>query len=453
MSLDLRSAPPRSPCVELGGLVLFARTIDKGRAKMAGTAGDYKIGPGLSAYLLEWLGLDEAALLAALAEHPDDRAMVHWLRANTDAASYQSINERLRIRALRDAEHRAQMTPAYPLLAARPDLSNWFEVLDYDDALAFGLPAVTAPRRYVTFAGADGIAHGGIIAGPAVRALAPDVGSLERFIALSPPERDAALVAVGPPQPLESVTLLAPVRPAKNVFCVGRNYLAHAEEAARARGVALDLPAVPAFFTKAPTTVTGPDTELHFDAGISAQYDWEAELAAIVGVRCRDLESASALGAVFGYTCLNDVTARDLQKAHQQWFKGKSLDESCPIGPWIVDARDIPDPQQLNVTLRVNGEVKQHATTAAMIFSVRDILTSLSRGLTLEPGDVIATGTPEGVGFARTPPEFLGDGDRMEVEISGIGSLPSIVRIRERVGDGALNACYGPKPRLMSHSG
>jgi 2-keto-4-pentenoate hydratase/2-oxohepta-3-ene-1,7-dioic acid hydratase in catechol pathway len=437
MSIDLRVVLPRSPHVELGGLVLFARTIDKARAKAAGTAGDYKTGPGLSAYLLEWLGLDEATLGAALAAHSDDDAMVRWLHTNTDAAIYPSINERLRIRALRDPEHRLTMTPAYPLLAERPDLSNWFEILDYDDALAFGLPAFTAPRRYVTFAGADGIAHGGIIAGPAVRAFPVDVGSFERFVALSPPERDAALVAVGLPQPLESVTLLAPVRPAKNVFCVGRNYLAHAEEAARARDVALDIPAVPAFFTKAPTTIIGPDTELHLDGEISAQYDWEAELAAIIGVRCRDLDSVSALSAVFGYTCLNDVTARDLQKAHQQWFKGKSLDESCPMGPWIVDARDIPDPQALDVTLRVNGEVKQHATTAAMIFSVPEILTSLSRGLTLEPGDVIATGTPERVGFARTPPEFLADGDRMEVEISGIGTLANIVRLRERVGVGA----------------
>jgi len=144
MSPDLRVAPPRSPQVELGGLVLFARTIDKARAKAAGTAGDYKIGPGLSAYLLEWLGIDELAFGAALAAHSDDDAMVRWLHANTDAAVYPSINERLRIRALRDAEHRAAMTPVYPLLAERPDLSNWFEILDYDDALAFGLPAFAA---------------------------------------------------------------------------------------------------------------------------------------------------------------------------------------------------------------------------------------------------------------------------------------------------------------------
>jgi 2-keto-4-pentenoate hydratase/2-oxohepta-3-ene-1,7-dioic acid hydratase in catechol pathway len=345
------------------------------------------------------------------------------------------------MRGLRDPEHRAQMMPAYPLLAERPDLSNWFEILDYDDALAFGLPAVTAPRRYVTFAGADGIARGGIVAGSAVRALPDRVGSLERFITLVPGERDAALAAVGAPQPLESVTLLAPLRPAKNVFCVGRNYLAHAEEAARARGAALEVPAVPAFFTKAPTTIAGPDTVLHLDAQISEQYDWEAELAAVIGVRCRDLAADSALDAVFGYTCLNDVTARDLQKAHQQWFKGKSLDESCPIGPWIVDARDISDPQTLTVTLRVNGEVKQHATTAAMIFSVREILASLSRGLTLEPGDVIATGTPEGVGLARTPPEFLHDGDRMEVEIGGIGTLINRVALRGPVGAAAGAGC------------
>ena len=412
MTLDLGAAAPRSPHVELGGIVFFARTLDKARAKARGTAGAYKIGPGLSAYLLEWLGLDESALLAALATRPGDAAMVAWLHERTDAAAYASINERLRLRAIRDPEHRAAMLEAYPLLRERPDLSNWFEILEYDDALAFGGTPPRVARRYVTFADVDGIARGGIVAGPGVRAFPESVGSLERFIALAPAERDAALIAVGPPQPLDAVRLLAPVRPAKNVFCDGRNYLA------------------PAFFSKAPTAIVGPGVALELSRDVSEQYDCEAELALVIGRRCRDLEERDALDAVFGYTCLNDVTARDLQKAHQRWFKGKSLDGTCPIGPWVVDARDIPDPQMLEVALRVNAETKQRASTASMIFPVRTILASLSRGMTLEPGDIVATGTPEGVGFARTPPEFLHDGDTLEVEITGIGTLRNTVQLR-----------------------
>jgi len=430
MAHDLTVAPPRSPRVELGGLVMYARTLDKARAKLAGTLGAYKIGPGLSAYLLEWLGLDEATLLGALPARPHDADMVAWLHERTDPSTYASINARFRIRGVRDAEHRATLQANYSILRERPDLSNLFDVLDADDAAAFGKPFALPPRRYVSFTGTAGARCGGIVAGPAVRPFPEDVGTLERFIALSPDERDAALLAVGEAQPFESTRLLAPVRPAKNVFCVGRNYLAHAEEAARARGGALDVPQQPAFFTKAPTSIAGPEDTLSLSAEISEQFDWEAELAVVIGRRCRDLRAVDALAAVFGYTCLNDVTARDLQLAHQQWFKGKSLDDTCPIGPWIVDARDVADPQALEVILRVNGKVKQQASSAAMIFPVRELLASLSRGMTLEPGDVLATGTPEGVGFARKPPEFLNDGDVVEVEIAGIGTLRNPVRIR-----------------------
>jgi 2,4-diketo-3-deoxy-L-fuconate hydrolase len=213
------------------------------------------------------------------------------------------------------------------------------------------------------------------------------------------------------------------------VFCVGRNYLAHAEEGARAQGIALELPPVPTFFTKAPTAIAGPLDVLELDGALSRQYDWEAELGVIVGATCRDVPEADALSVVFGYTCFNDVTARDLQRAHGQWFKGKSLDNTGPIGPWIVDAADVPDPQTLRIALRVNGVEKQRSSTANMIFSVRRLIASLSAGLTLEPGDIIASGTPEGVGYARTPPEFLADGDIMEVEIEGIGVLENAVHI------------------------
>jgi 2-keto-4-pentenoate hydratase/2-oxohepta-3-ene-1,7-dioic acid hydratase in catechol pathway len=276
--------------------------------------------------------------------------------------------------------------------------------------------------RYVTFSH-QGCTKPGILHDTQVIPF-EHVETLIEVIAQTPEQRAALL---GTPLPLASVTLLAPIVPHKNVFCVGRNYLGHAEEIARKRGTELKLPAVPTFFTKAPTTITRAGKTLHLSPEISQQYDWEAELAVIIGKRCRDIPKEHALETIFGYTCLNDVTARDLQSAHIQWFKGKSLDESCPIGPWIVGKDEIPDPQALRVTMRVNGVVKQDANTSAMIFSITEIIASLSRGMTLEPGDIIATGTPEGVGFARTPAEFLQDGDVMEVEIEGIGLLRNMV--------------------------
>jgi len=281
--------------------------------------------------------------------------------------------------------------------------------------------------RLVTFL-RQGYVEPGILDGAQVLPL-EHIDTLVDFIALAPEER--AAVRTSAPLPLASVVLLAPVVPRKNVFCVGRNYLGHAEEVARARGSELKLPGVPTFFTKAPTSITGPEAVLQLSPAISQQYDWEAELAVVIGKRCRDVPKDRAHDVIFGYTCLNDVTARDLQNAHVQWFKGKSLDQACPMGPWIVSADEIPDPQALHVTMRVNGEIKQDASTAAMIFPIAEIIASLSAGMTLEPGDVIATGTPEGVGFARTPPEFLKNGDVMEVEIERIGLLRNSVALTE----------------------
>jgi 2-keto-4-pentenoate hydratase/2-oxohepta-3-ene-1,7-dioic acid hydratase in catechol pathway len=269
----------------------------------------------------------------------------------------------------------------------------------------------------------DGTPRFGLVDGTELRPFPAHVTSPQDYLALA----DRSRLATEAPLPLESTALLAPVRPQKNVFCVGRNYLGHAEEVARARGTALNLPPVPTFFTKAPTAIANPGATLHLDPQLSQQYDWEAELAVVIGKRCRDVAEADALDVVFGYTCLNDVTARDLQKDHQQWFKGKSLDETCPIGPWIVSADELGDPQTLDIEMRVDGVVKQRSNTNQMIFSVRAIVASLSRGMTLEPGDVIATGTPDGVGMARTPPEFLADGSTMEVEIAKIGVLRSSV--------------------------
>ncbi|HEY0799170.1 MAG TPA: fumarylacetoacetate hydrolase family protein [Candidatus Baltobacteraceae bacterium] len=279
--------------------------------------------------------------------------------------------------------------------------------------------------RYVTFSH-DGSSRLGIVDGETVRPLPAQAGTLLEAIAAPGTLR---AWEPGAPLPLAAVQLLAPLVPRKNVFCVGRNYLGHAEEVARKTGTELKLPAVPTFFTKAPTSIAAPGATLHLSGSVSQQYDWEAELAVVIGARCRDVTEADALGVVFGYTCLNDVTARDLQSAHLQWFKGKSLDDACPLGPWIVSADEIPDPQRLRVQLRLNGEIKQDGNTSSMIFPVAKIIASLSRGMTLEPGDIIATGTPDGVGFARTPPEFLKDGDRVEVEIERIGALGNTISI------------------------
>jgi 2-keto-4-pentenoate hydratase/2-oxohepta-3-ene-1,7-dioic acid hydratase in catechol pathway len=283
--------------------------------------------------------------------------------------------------------------------------------------------------RFITFSDRAGHRRAALLAGASIEPLPANVATLEAFIALDSPSRGLALSMRGPAIPLADVTLLAPLAPRKNVFCVGRNYLAHAQEGARARGEALDLPAVPTFFTKAPTAVAGPGATLTLSGAVSRQYDWEAELAVVIGTRCKDVSEADALGVVFGYTCLNDVSARDLQRAHQQWFKGKSLDDTCPLGPSIVDAQEVGDPSHLDIALRVSGVTRQSGNTGAMIFSIPRIIAELSRGMTLEPGDIIATGTPDGVGFAMVPPVFLKDGDVMEVEIERIGVLRNAVAI------------------------
>jgi len=280
--------------------------------------------------------------------------------------------------------------------------------------------------RFIAFV-ASGLPRFGVVGETGVRAFPARIAQLGDYLALSAAER--AGLSLEPVGPLESVTLRAPAHPNKNVMCVGRNYLGHAEEVARAGGVPLKLPSVPTFFTKAPTAIVAPGATLQLSGAVSGSYDWEAELAVVIGVRCRDLAPSDALGAVFGYTCLNDVTARDLQRQHGQWFKGKSLDQTCPIGPWIVSPDEIGDPQSLDIALRVDGVTKQSSNTGQMIFNLVAILVSLSRGMTLEPGDVIATGTPDGVGFARTPPEFLRDGTTMEVEIEKIGILRNPVAI------------------------
>jgi 2-keto-4-pentenoate hydratase/2-oxohepta-3-ene-1,7-dioic acid hydratase in catechol pathway len=219
---------------------------------------------------------------------------------------------------------------------------------------------------------------------------------------------------------ITDVKLLPPVTPRGNVIAIGRNYAKHAAETSRV----WDAPSPPTIFTKAITSLTEPYADITIDPNLSEKIDWEVELAVVIGKRGANIKQADAAEYVFGYTVLNDVTARDIQNEWGgQWFKGKSLDRTCPTGPWIVTRDEIPNPGTLDVRLRVNGELKQEGNTADMIYSVEAIIEWASKGMTLLPGTIIATGTPDGVGFARTPPEFLKPGDVMETEVEGIGLL------------------------------
>lgn len=230
--------------------------------------------------------------------------------------------------------------------------------------------------------------------------------------------------------PLDSVKLKAPIpNPRRNVMCLGLNYAEHAQEHYASSGKKTELPDFPIVFTKATTTVNGPYDDIPYDPGVTAELDWEVELAVIIGRTGKNISPDQAMDYVFGYAVLNDVSARELQRQHKQFFKGKSLDGACPLGPWIVTVDELPDPHHLQVTSRVNGEVKQDSNTSLMIFNVPAIIDHLSRGMTLLPGDIVATGTPSGVGFARQPPEFLQAGDVVECEVEGIGTIKNRVAL------------------------
>lgn len=231
---------------------------------------------------------------------------------------------------------------------------------------------------------------------------------------------------------IEQVALLAPIpRPARNIFCVGKNYRAHAEEFTRSGFDASQqsgdaIPAAPIFFTKTPETVIAHGEAIWDAQGVTDALDYEAELAVIIGQGGRGIGKADAMNHVFGYTIINDVTARDWQKRHQQWFLGKSFDTFAPMGPVLVTADEI-DGQNLDLRCYVNGELRQSANTRDLIFDIPTLIETLSAGITLYPGDVIATGTPEGVGVGFKPPRFLHRGDVVRIEIEGIGVLENPV--------------------------
>jgi len=260
-----------------------------------------------------------------------------------------------------------------------------------------------------------------IDAGPSAWQHAADL--CRRFLAELSTHDLAQDAEAGLAYPAARVRRHAPIPwPRKNVFCLGQNYAAHAAESGN------PPPTAPIYFTKPPTTVIGPGDAVPYPQGLTTRLDWEVELGVVIGRGGRDIPEARALEHVFGYTIFNDVSARDLQYRTSQWFKGKSLDGSSPMGPVIVTADEIPDPQHLRLQLSVNGIGKQDSNTSDMIFSVARIIADLSAGMTLEPGDCISTGTPQGVGDGRNPPEYLKLGDVMDAEVERSGVLRNPVR-------------------------
>ena len=233
-------------------------------------------------------------------------------------------------------------------------------------------------------------------------------------------------LAPGTPVPLRDVRLLAPVDVTpRNVFCVGKNYREHAAEFARSgfeHGATEDVDPYPAVFTKPCTAIVGPGDQVSLHPGATLAVDYEGELALVIGTQGRDITPEDAFGHIWGYTIVNDVTARDRQKNHKQWFLGKGLDTFCPCGPWITTADEV---DATNLTLRtwVNGDLRQSASTRDLIFDIPTLVSTISQGLCLLPGDLIATGTPAGVGIGFDPPRFLAPGDRVRIEIEGLGTL------------------------------
>jgi 2-keto-4-pentenoate hydratase/2-oxohepta-3-ene-1,7-dioic acid hydratase in catechol pathway len=249
----------------------------------------------------------------------------------------------------------------------------------------------------------------------------------ELLDALQESEKDRATVLT------DNITLLAPIpRPTKNIMCLGWNYSEHVMETSAASNREAKLPEHPIVFTKNVTSVTGPDGEVPLDAAVTQQLDWEVELGVVIGKPGYAIGSENSMEHVFGYTVINDLSARDLQFQHKQFFIGKSVDGACPMGPWIVTADEIADPHRLYIRCDVNGVRKQDSSTEHMIFDLPAIISTLSRGMQLEAGDIIATGTPDGVGFARTPPEFLKPGDEVVCEVENVGVLRNT--IVERTG-------------------
>ena len=257
----------------------------------------------------------------------------------------------------------------------------------------------------------------------------PDMNTLIETMTLTDLRSAVAAAERGSALALSDVELLAPIpRPRQDVLCLGMNYLAHAEEAARYSADAFrkERP-VAVYFSKRVSEAGKPDGVIPRHAGLTDRLDYEAELAVVLGRTARNVKAADAADCIFGYTVLNDVSARDLQTGHKQWYFGKSLDGATPMGPVLVTADEIAYPPALEITCRVNGELRQQSNTSLLITSIGQILEELTAGMTLLPGTIIATGTPAGVGMGFDPPKFLQSGDVVECAIEGIGTLRSTV--------------------------
>jgi 2-keto-4-pentenoate hydratase/2-oxohepta-3-ene-1,7-dioic acid hydratase in catechol pathway len=249
------------------------------------------------------------------------------------------------------------------------------------------------------------------------------VGLIARYDAIRP-----SLAEAGERIPLASVRLLAPIlAPRRNIFCVGKNYRDHAREfassgyeAGAVKGAEIDE--YPAVFTKPGSAVVGTGATVNLHPHVTSAVDYEAELTLVIGKGGRDIRREDAYSHIWGYTIINDVTARDRQRNHKQWFMGKALDGFCPMGPWITTADEV-DPENLDVKCWVNGELRQNANTRDLIFDIPALIQTISAGLTLHPGDLIATGTPAGVGLGFNPPKFLKPGDEVSMSITGLGTL------------------------------
>lgn len=246
----------------------------------------------------------------------------------------------------------------------------------------------------------------------------------------APPEQVAAAADTAERIPLSAVTLLSPIpRPRQDVICLGINYKAHAEESARysADAFTKETP-IPIYFSKRVNEAVPPEGFIESHPGLVERLDYEVELAVIIGKTAKNVKAADAADYIFGYTILNDVSARLLQTTHKQWYFGKSLDGFTPIGPCIVTADEISFPPRLGISCRVNGELRQDSSTELLITGIPEIIEELSSGMTLLPGTIIATGTPSGVGMGFDPPKFLKIGDVVECSIEGIGTLRNTVR-------------------------
>ncbi len=254
--------------------------------------------------------------------------------------------------------------------------------------------------------------------------VAPDMLSLIGMGADGLAEARAIVDRIPDTIAIDQLEFLAPIpRPHRNIMCLGKNYAEHAVESHQAWGDKVELPEFPIIFTKATTAINGPFNDIPYDPAVSTKIDYEAELAVIIGQGGRDISQEMALDHVFGYSVMNDISARDLQRQHKQFFKGKSLDGSAPLGPWIVTADEIENPQDLQITCSVNGEIRQDGHTGQMIFGIAETIAQLSKGMTLLPGDIIATGTPSGVGFARNPPVYLEPGDEIVCTVEYVGAI------------------------------